>query len=68
MTVTPYHIQNVLKNFHRRLRRHRVGNSVRTWDDAVDSFLRMTQTTSREIERQVAFQIRRRLISRTSQE
>ncbi len=67
MAVTAYHIQNVLRNYHRKLR-------ARSVEDPVDS--RSTGegvggiggNTRRDIERQVSSQIRRCLIRRMFQE
>jgi hypothetical protein len=64
MAVRPYHIQNVLRNYHRKLRARRLDDrsSTRVGEDGIAG---MTGSTRREIERQVYSQIRRRLITRT---
>ena len=64
MAVGSYHIQNVLKNYHRRLRARGLEDRSSSGLGG-DAIAGMTLNTRREIERQVFSQIRRRLISRT---
>ncbi|MGQ9655797.1 MAG: hypothetical protein ACUVXD_17185 [Thermodesulfobacteriota bacterium] len=63
MPVTGYRIQTVLHAYHRRLTSRDVeGAPIKP---AGEGLLGMTRGTRAEIERQVASQIRRRLILRT---
>jgi hypothetical protein len=67
VAITAYHIQNVLRNYHRKLR-------VRSVEDPGDSrgggewVAGIRGNTRQEIERQVSSQIRRCLIRRTFQD
>jgi hypothetical protein len=67
VAVTTYHIQNVLRNYHRRLRTGRLEEPAREKGGS-EGMGRMARGTRQEIERQVAWQIRRRLIRRTFQD
>ncbi len=64
MGITAYHIQNVLKAYHRRLRAKRMDDSQEA-RGAGEALVGMGRSTRQEIERQVASQIRQRLILRT---
>ena len=67
MGITAYHIQNILKAYHRRLRAKRMEDSSGA-RGAGEGLVGMGRSTREEIERQVASQIRQRLILRTFKE
>jgi hypothetical protein len=67
MVINPYQIQNVLRNYHRRLRTRRIEDlsASRATGDWITV---MAVPTRRAIERQVASQIRQLLICRISEQ
>jgi hypothetical protein len=65
--ITAYHIQNILKAYHRRLRAKRIDDPSAARGSA-EGLVGMGRSTRQEIERQVASQIRQRLILRTFKE
>jgi hypothetical protein len=66
MAITSYHVQNVLRNYHRKVIKRKM-----TGQSPVGGLLKgpmMTRNTQQQIDKQVATQIRRRLIMRTFEE
>lgn len=68
MRIRTYRIQSVLKNYHRRLRGKRNGESREDVSGTWRWESLMSGATRREIEQQISLQIRRRLIGRALEE